>query len=646
LGVTPADGSTITAGQTITATVNYEQGLGASFFRFQVNGGSPIDVPAGATSASATFSAPVNATQVIINMSASDNAAFDRPLALTPVTLQAHAPVNPPQLLTVSPPNSALRQSLWSTSVFDFDRALNPATISGNITLATQPTVAAPAPFSATLANAGQELVMAPARPLAPGTTYTTTLLPGIKDLVGNAWRNIGGAVVPPEGDGFSFTTAAILGTTPASGQTVLGGRKVATTVNYEPGLGAQFFRFLLNGAQAAQVPAGATRASATLTMPINDPQAIITILAANEPTFAEPLTLTPITVNLVPLGPDTDGDGMPDGYELSNGLDPARNDAGEDPDGDGLTNLDEFQLGTDPHNADTDFDGLNDGDEIARGTDPLNVDSDGDHWPDGFEVEAGSDPLDAASIPSLFVVSAPETRLVLSEPPVLGVDNTAVVFSQPTAGLQLSVPPNIDVEALSVTFSEPVVRLQLSVAPTLDISTLGVTLSQPVAGLILPIPSELNQDLTGVTLSQPVVGLVLAAPPELAGDLTGVTLSQPVVTIELDADLTGTFAGGAEIVSARAVASPALTSSVRLLRIRLLLSSPVPSSSQGTVDRSVLLEWQGPAAASYVIESSPDLRAWEIEKPEVLEAASSNIVARLPGRNSSVRFYRIRLKP
>ncbi len=57
----------------------------------------------------------------------------------------------------------------------------------------------------------------------------------------------------------------------------------------------------------------------------------------------------------------DTDGDGLPDGYEYDNGLDPLVFDSDSDADGDSLTNLEEYQLGTDPNDADTDDDGIPD---------------------------------------------------------------------------------------------------------------------------------------------------------------------------------------------------------------------------------------------------------------------------------------------
>ena len=53
---------------------------------------------------------------------------------------------------------------------------------------------------------------------------------------------------------------------------------------------------------------------------------------------------------------PDSDADGLPDSYEIDNGLDPNDpSDAGEDPDGDLLTTLEEFELGTDPFDANLD---------------------------------------------------------------------------------------------------------------------------------------------------------------------------------------------------------------------------------------------------------------------------------------------------
>lgn len=73
------------------------------------------------------------------------------------------------------------------------------------------------------------------------------------------------------------------------------------------------------------------------------------------------------------PTVTDSDGDGMPDEWEIQNNLDPSDpNDANLDNDNDGLTNLEEYKNRTDPNNADTDGDGFSDKEELDRGTNPL----------------------------------------------------------------------------------------------------------------------------------------------------------------------------------------------------------------------------------------------------------------------------------
>ena len=90
------------------------------------------------------------------------------------------------------------------------------------------------------------------------------------------------------------------------------------------------------------------------------------------------------ITHGTSPLFADTDGDGVTDGEELRRwGTDPLR----KDTDGDGLGDQEEMAAGSNPRRADSDNDGLNDSVELARGTDPLHADTDGDGLPDGLET-------------------------------------------------------------------------------------------------------------------------------------------------------------------------------------------------------------------------------------------------------------------
>ena len=70
------------------------------------------------------------------------------------------------------------------------------------------------------------------------------------------------------------------------------------------------------------------------------------------------------------PLNPDTDDDGIPDGWEIDNGLNPLSSDT----DNDGLADKFEIDNNLNPANSDMDNDGLLDGDELPSLT-PVSLD-------------------------------------------------------------------------------------------------------------------------------------------------------------------------------------------------------------------------------------------------------------------------------
>lgn len=100
---------------------------------------------------------------------------------------------------------------------------------------------------------------------------------------------------------------------------------------------------------------------------------------------------------------PDSDDDGLSDGFEVGGGLDPLDGSgpqgAAGDPDDDGLDNLAERNGGCNPTAPDTDGDGLRDDVERSLQTLCANPDTDGDGLPDGFEVDGGLDPLDNGAV-------------------------------------------------------------------------------------------------------------------------------------------------------------------------------------------------------------------------------------------------------
>jgi outer membrane protein assembly factor BamB len=72
----------------------------------------------------------------------------------------------------------------------------------------------------------------------------------------------------------------------------------------------------------------------------------------------------------------DSDGDGLPDTWEIAQAGNLTTMNATSDSDADGLTDLQEYAYGTNPSAKDTDADGLADNLEVIAGTDPTSADS------------------------------------------------------------------------------------------------------------------------------------------------------------------------------------------------------------------------------------------------------------------------------
>lgn len=128
-------------------------------------------------------------------------------------------------------------------------------------------------------------------------------------------------------------------------------------------------------------------------------------VLLSHNGTGTSPVVI-PAVATITEL--DTDGDLIPDSYEITNGLNPLVNDAALDRDDDSLTNLQEYQLGTLANQPDTDGDGLSDGWESKYGysalvnnetdSDPDNdpaADPDNDDLINSYEDQIGTNPND-----------------------------------------------------------------------------------------------------------------------------------------------------------------------------------------------------------------------------------------------------------
>lgn len=107
--------------------------------------------------------------------------------------------------------------------------------------------------------------------------------------------------------------------------------------------------------------------------------------------------------------GIDSEPDGLPDSWELSHFGNLSQVGSGN-PDNDGLSNLQEYLYRTNPQVADTDNDGIVDGTEAAQGLDPNDPldalrDYDGDGIPNVFEIANGKDLWNPSSVPAPHII-------------------------------------------------------------------------------------------------------------------------------------------------------------------------------------------------------------------------------------------------
>lgn len=170
----------------------------------------------------------------------------------------------------------------------------------------------------------------------------------------------------------------------------------------------------------------------------------------------------------------DSDGDGLPDFWELEHGTDPFNPDSDnngipdgeEDKDRDNLSAIGEFLLDRDPNDRDTnddgtwdgnydeDGDGLTDGEELAGGSDVFKIDTDGDGITDFDEINEGTNPLSPNSLPPSLISSGPVSFLNALPAQVNPFEELYTVASSPVSYLNALPVPAGDEVLFSITSS------------------------------------------------------------------------------------------------------------------------------------------------------------------------------------------------
>jgi hypothetical protein len=184
----------------------------------------------------------------------------------------------------------------------------------------------------------------------------------------------------------------------PPSGSTVAGGNVVLSWQNLTPTTGTDAWVDIWFGTNPAALTKVLNAGLNTTTTTVSAPTAATYYWRIDSYLGGAP-TGTPVKSTVFNfIVADTDGDGLPDSYELAytNPSSAISMVPGNDDDIDGLTNLQEYQRGTLPNDPDTDNDSLKDGPELTGvgsrpATDPKKADTDGDGLNDGAESNTGT---------------------------------------------------------------------------------------------------------------------------------------------------------------------------------------------------------------------------------------------------------------
>ncbi|MEE2678524.1 MAG: Ig-like domain-containing protein, partial [Myxococcota bacterium] len=293
----------------------------------------------------------------------------------------------------IVPAGGALGVSPAALIEVGFSEALDPATLEAGGVALEAGAGSVPVAFDLELLGEGRLLRIVPQAPLGHDTSHVLRLGPPLADTAGNLL----GAVDS------QFTTGSIDTLRPANGDVVVESGTSERTLRVEveaspPEMPTGVLRVTLGPATplGSVLPFAADRVVPEYAT-LDDGQLVVGIEAfaprasGQAQETARSLGLRSVEVRVLAEDGDEDSDGIPNGDEVDNGLDPERDDAGEDPDGDGLSNAQELARGTDPLDSDSDGDGLSDGAEVnTHGTNPLDADSDGDGIADGVDVFTG----------------------------------------------------------------------------------------------------------------------------------------------------------------------------------------------------------------------------------------------------------------